>query len=136
MRKYAQLKIVETISDCDGYDEDKYVLKYMERYGMENVRGGSFSQIKLTDEQKRCIKRMIKGAEDRCFRCRKMGHFIKDRDGIVPLKICNEYDGTKCKHHPEDNRPTKRNKYDVPAKEINSYRLNLKNKKKQLSLCK
>ena len=31
------------IYDCDKYDEDKYTRKYMDDYGLDNVRGGSFS---------------------------------------------------------------------------------------------
>jgi len=70
--------VYELISDCDSYDEDKYTLKYMEKEGIDNVRGGSFSQIKLSDEQIKLINQMIKGASDKCFNCGKSDHFIKD----------------------------------------------------------
>ena len=75
---YKPIKVYELISDCDSYDEDKYTLKYMEKEGIDNVRGGSFSQIKLSDEQIKLINQMIKGASDKCFNCGKSGHFIKD----------------------------------------------------------
>lgn len=77
-KKYKPIKVYELISDCDSYDEDKYTLKYMEKEGIDNVRGGSFSQIKLSDEQIKLINQMIKGASDKCFNCGKLGHFIKD----------------------------------------------------------
>jgi predicted GIY-YIG superfamily endonuclease len=75
---YKPIKVYELISDCDSYDEDKYTLKYMEKEGIDNVRGGSFSQIKLSDEQIKLINQMIKGASDKYFNCGESGHFIKD----------------------------------------------------------
>jgi predicted GIY-YIG superfamily endonuclease len=75
---YKPIKVYELISDCDSYDEDKYTLKYMEKEGINNVRGGSFSQIELSEEQIKLINQMIKGATDKCFNCGESGHFIKD----------------------------------------------------------
>ena len=75
---YKPIKVYELISDCDSYDEDKYTLKYMEKEGIDNVRGGSFSQIELSDEQIKLINQMIKGASDKCFNCGESDHFIKD----------------------------------------------------------
>ena len=75
---YKPIKVYEIMSDCDSYDEDKYTLKYMEKEGIDNVRGGSFSQIELSDEQIKLINQMIKGASDKCFDCGESGHFIKD----------------------------------------------------------
>jgi len=50
----------------------------MEKEGINNVRGGSFSQIELSEEQIKLINQMIKGASDKCFNCGESGHFIKD----------------------------------------------------------
>ncbi len=56
---FTPIKIEELISDCDSYDEDKYTLKYMEKKGINNVRGGSFSEVKLSEEQIKLINKMI-----------------------------------------------------------------------------
>lgn len=77
-QKYNPIEVVEIIENCDSFDEDKYVLKYMNSKGIDNVRGGSFSQIELSDEQIELINQMIKGASDKCFNCGESGHFIKD----------------------------------------------------------
>ena len=71
---YKPIKVYDIISDCDSYDEDKYTLKYMEKEGINNVRGGSFSQIELSEEQIKLINQMIKGATDKCFNCGELGH--------------------------------------------------------------
>ena len=43
IQKYKPIRILHVIYDCDKYDEDKYTRKYMDDYGLDNVRGGSFS---------------------------------------------------------------------------------------------
>ena len=43
IQKYKPIRILYVIYDCDKYDEDKYTRKYMDDYGLDNVRGGSFS---------------------------------------------------------------------------------------------
>lgn len=75
-RKYKPVKVIETISNCDDYDEDKYVLKYMNQYGIENVRGASYSQVVLSDSTIKSIQSRLDGINDRCFNCGQKGHFI------------------------------------------------------------
>ncbi len=86
-KKYKPIKIVEIISNCDDYDEDKYTLKYMDTYGVNNVRGGSFSQIELNEENIKMINKMINGAKNQCFLCGSKSHFVKDCDKKNEVKI-------------------------------------------------
>ena len=51
-KKYKPIKLMELIKNCDSYDEDKHTLRYMELMGIDNVRGGSFCQLKLTFNRK------------------------------------------------------------------------------------
>lgn len=74
-KKYKPIKVVELIKDCDSYDEDKYTLKYMEKYGINHVRGGSFCEMVIDEDNKNTIKRMIVGSTDKCFRCHRKGHY-------------------------------------------------------------
>lgn len=80
---YNPLTLVEKISNADKFDEDKYVLKYMEKYGINNVRGGSYSQINLSTIQKINIKAQIANATDSCFNCGETNHFIKKCPNII-----------------------------------------------------
>lgn len=94
-RLHKPVKIKEIISDCDDYDEDKYTLKYMDMYGIHNVRGGTFSQIELTEENVKMINRMINGAKNQCFICGSKEHFVKNCDKRKEVKVAF-VDG-KCK---------------------------------------
>ena len=76
-KKYPPEEIYQIIPECDKYDEDKYVKKYMDKYGIDNVRGGSYSKLEITTEEKQFIQKELWGANDLCFLCGG-DHFVKD----------------------------------------------------------
>lgn len=71
-------KVLEKIETSDPEEEDKQVLKYMKIHGIENVRGGSFSSIILTQPEISIISKMINHNTDKCLNCGESGHFVKD----------------------------------------------------------
>ena len=73
--KYKPIEILKLIPNCDAYDEDKYTKQYMDNYGIDNVRGGSFVSVKLKAEEINVLEKMNKGTNDLCFKCGKPGHF-------------------------------------------------------------
>lgn len=77
-RIHKPIKVLELIENCDQYDEDKYTIKYMDKYGIQNVRGGSFVTIKLSENTINHINRMICSANNKCFHCGDTGHFINE----------------------------------------------------------
>ena len=77
-KKYKPIKVLELIKHCDDYDEDKYTKIYMDKYGIENVRGGSFVEMKLDDSTISHLTKMSNGTNDRCFKCGMAGHFARD----------------------------------------------------------
>ena len=73
-RKYKPVKLLK-YSTGDSFDEDKITLQYMKKYGIDNVRGGSFCQCKLTKNDEETIIKMINSSTDRCYKCGEKGHF-------------------------------------------------------------
>ncbi len=72
---YKPLEILEQFESNDKFDEDKYTKKYMDKYGIDNVRGGSYANIVLTDWQIKTILHELNSCNDLCFKCGSSTHF-------------------------------------------------------------
>lgn len=98
-KKYKPLSVVEIIPNCDDFDEDKHTIKYMEKYGINNVRGGSFCEIRLNDNNIITLKQMINGVTDKCYICGKNSHFAKNckEVSVKKDKIPNVNLNEKCR---------------------------------------
>ena len=75
-KKYNPIQIIDIIefNEKDKFIEDNIVLEYMSKYGINNVRGGSFCKINLTEQEKKFIQKLIQTEEDRCFTCNLKDH--------------------------------------------------------------
>ena len=75
--KNKPLRVMEIIKNCDELEENKCVIKYMNFYGIDFVRGGSFSDMILSDNTITYIVNVIMGSNYNCYRCREKGHIMK-----------------------------------------------------------
>ncbi len=76
--KYKPVKIIETFKSKDPLDEDKITKKYMMKYGIEHVRGGSYTKLELEDWMIKSLEHEFTSAKDICYNCSEKGHFAKE----------------------------------------------------------
>ncbi|KAL0212363.1 hypothetical protein RCL1_005989 [Eukaryota sp. TZLM3-RCL] len=104
-KKHPPVEILEVYEEDRGkeFEEDFYVLKFMKQFGIEHVRGGSFSTDTLSEEVIEVIQRMIAHADNRCLGCGEAGHYVKScpqkqhfssflsNRELLKLKILDDY---------------------------------------------
>jgi hypothetical protein len=105
--QYRPSQITEIIHSLDPWDEDKITLKYMDKYGIDNVRGGTFNSVVLSANELATIRAMISGAKGVCPICGIIGHaksncpmlsefrdyevIIKDKDDVIITTDTNQH---------------------------------------------
>lgn len=82
VKKYPLIDVVETFL-ADSWQEDVLTLKYMDKYGIGNVRGGIYSNAILTQEQYSSILMQIRHIKDECLRCGLKGHYISSCNTLI-----------------------------------------------------
>jgi len=87
-KKYEPIRVKEKIADCTDYHEDMYTKMYMDKYGIDNVRGGSWVTLVLDESTIKHLKMSSTATNDRCLGCDGDDHFIKNcpnKNIVVPI---------------------------------------------------
>jgi hypothetical protein len=69
------IRFLQSRASDDPLDEDRTVLEWMRIHGVDNVRGGSYSNLQLTDVQIVSLTTQLDHAAGRCLSCGLPGHF-------------------------------------------------------------
>ena len=80
---HTPIKIIETLNTTNPMDEDIVTKKYMLKYGIENVRGGSYTKITLDDWMIQALKHEFSSIDNCCYKCKNQGHFAKECFNII-----------------------------------------------------
>ena len=74
-REHKPFRVMEIRENVSRFEEDKMTKEYMEKYGIDNVRGGAYTQVDLPEDSREVLQREIRGASDVCFKCNRSGHW-------------------------------------------------------------
>ena len=74
-KRYRPIKLIKIISNCDSFDEDKYTKIYMKKYGIDNVRGGSYVQHELNSSVRQHLEKELRQINNACFVCGSFNHW-------------------------------------------------------------
>jgi predicted GIY-YIG superfamily endonuclease len=77
-KKHIPISLIKTIKSTSQFDEDKYVKEYIAKYGIENVRGGTYSNVVLDANSIAILEKEIRHSKNLCTRCGRDSHYIKD----------------------------------------------------------
>jgi predicted GIY-YIG superfamily endonuclease len=67
---------IDCVWEADNdFMEDNIVREYMLSFGIDRVRGGSYSQVELSASQRQFLENELRSARNACFRCGLTGHF-------------------------------------------------------------
>jgi cellular nucleic acid-binding protein len=106
--KYKPLKLMEARELRGEHDETNTTKDYMKKYGIENVRGGSYTQINLDSSTMNVLRHEILGNTNACYTCGEKGHFANkcEFENVWQCEFCPREFKTSiaCEKH-EDNCP-------------------------------
>ena len=74
-KKYNPIKIINSVPEITLFDEQNHTLLAMKKYGIDNVRGGSYCNININIKD---IKDQIATIFNECYRCGQTGHFRRE----------------------------------------------------------
>jgi predicted GIY-YIG superfamily endonuclease len=77
-KKYQPICLVEKYETDNKFEEDILTKKYMIKYGIDSVRGGSYTKLILEEWQIKTLEHEFLSMSDLCYKCGKPGHFAKD----------------------------------------------------------
>jgi predicted GIY-YIG superfamily endonuclease len=99
--KYKPLKMLLCRELQGNHDENNTTKDYMKKYGIEHVRGGSYTQIVLPADSVSALQREFVGTEDKCYKCNLAGHFAtqcRSVKKVTPTPAKNKEDEWECEY--------------------------------------
>jgi predicted GIY-YIG superfamily endonuclease len=101
-RRYPPLEIIKEFKNVSNFEEDMITKQYMYKYGINNVRGGSYVRLSLTKAQVSLLTQEIRFACNLCAFCGRNDHFIKDCKAVASRSLEPSITSTTTSDHHEE----------------------------------
>lgn len=75
-KAHPPIQCVELLNVTSPFDEDNVTKLYMNTYGIDKVRGGSYVQLTLNKSTEEFINKELQTMRNECFNCGQKGHYI------------------------------------------------------------
>lgn len=76
--KYKPIKVIDVFKMINDSDENNVVRKYMLNYGINNVRGGSFSNLNIDKSTFDSLIKELQTGNNICHLCGQKDHFADE----------------------------------------------------------
>lgn len=73
-RMHKPIKIMKIFKNCNFYDTDKNTIEMMSKYGINNVRGGSFYETNFSSRKIEILEKLVQKNSDVCIYCGEKNH--------------------------------------------------------------
>lgn len=90
-RRFPPMNIFETRPSSGPFSEDAVVKEMMARFGIDRVRGGSYSTVALSSVQRLALTQEIRGASNSCFKCGGNDHWAANCNRVY-TDVFSEFD--------------------------------------------
>ena len=77
-KKYKPIRPLDVFIKTTPYDETNLTKDYMKKYGIDNVRGGPYTQLELPENFKISLKQELHSESNECYGCGQSDHFAKE----------------------------------------------------------
>ena len=74
--RHKPIELFKVFENLSPFDEDKYTKEYMSLYGIENVRGGTYVTLELSQSQKNFIQKELWSMNNLCNNCGAADHWV------------------------------------------------------------
>ena len=113
-RRHRPRRILNVMDGGSKFEEDKVTKEYMAKYGIDNVRGGSYVLPTLPSVERKSLKKEIWMANKVCMRCGRPSHFVKDcyaktddcgdpiEDAVAVDSNRHKFDRNGAPYHPQN----------------------------------
>lgn len=74
-KKHRPIKVLDILEEKNLFTEDNITKEMMLKYGIENVRGGSYCKVSFSKMETKFLQKELRGLMDLCYFCGEKHYF-------------------------------------------------------------